>query len=86
MLGTVRSCNKSMAVGVITNRFKEAEDKERRDPLKEGLRLAEVDLEFAVEFLVLELDLERCLEPWAGVMSIFWLFGKIWKTLDFTCD
>lgn len=44
---------------MIVNLFKEELDKDFLVPDKLGLLVAEVDLEFAVEFLVLDLDLGR---------------------------
>lgn len=59
----------SMLVGVTTNFVKEDDDKDLFPT--DGLLVEEVDLELAVEFLVLERDLDRgWTETLAGVISI----------------
>lgn len=58
-----------MLVGVTTNFVKEDDDKDLFPT--DGLLVEEVDLELAVEFLVLERDLDRgWTETLAGVISI----------------
>lgn len=65
--GTERSS--SIWVDVMVNLFKEELDKDFLVPDKLGLLVAEVDLELAVEFLVLDLDLGRGVKL-AGDISI----------------
>jgi len=69
-LGMDRSLDNSTAVELNCNLFNEDDDNDRIDPLSSGLRVADVDLELAVEFLVLERERERSLCAWEGVMSI----------------
>jgi hypothetical protein len=70
VVGTERSDCESIGVAVTTRRFNDDDRSERRADPKEGLRVDDVDLEFAVELRVRDRDRDRGLVKTFAVMSI----------------